>query len=65
MIRPRVNPPDDSPGRISSSQSVFIVSGSAGTTCHCEARSVEANTRLTSRRRFVRQEIASALRTSQ
>jgi hypothetical protein len=41
--------------------SVFTVSGN----CHCEARSAEAISCLTSVPRLVRQEIASALRASQ
>jgi hypothetical protein len=39
--------------------------GITGTTCHCEARSAEAISCLTSRGTLVRQEIASALCASQ
>ena len=43
----------------------FAVRGIAGPTCHCEARSAEAISCLTSRVTLVRQGIASALRASQ
>jgi hydrogenase maturation factor HypF (carbamoyltransferase family) len=46
-------------------QSIFTVSGIAGTSCHCEARSAEAIRRLASRSTLVRQGIASVLRASQ
>jgi hypothetical protein len=46
-------------------QSVFTVSGKPSQPCHCEARSAEAISCLTSLGALVRQEIASALRASQ
>jgi hypothetical protein len=46
-------------------QNVFTVSGNPGQPCHCEARSAEAISCLTSRGTLVRQGIASALRASQ
>jgi hypothetical protein len=53
------------PAPLAPSWSVLTVSGIARTSCHCEVRSKEASSCLTSGTRLVTQETASALRASQ
>jgi hypothetical protein len=52
-------------GKAASIESIFTMSGIAGTNCHCEARRGEAIPCVTSVPRLVTQGIASSLRASQ